>query len=548
MDNIYRNNAQSSRTATQFLDHMVAENVITPEAKLRYIAASRASTLDLDEILLELGLLRESELVACLNRFLATESPPLSLNEQTSELVAALGWEFCSECSILPTGIGEHLSLAVANPFAFSYLDLIAYFFDRPVELRPYARSEIQAALNTMRLSASGTLPEENQGDVGLLENDAERLRDIALDAPIVNLVAQIAQKALDVGASDVHFEPLEDRLNIRFRRDGILTLSDVVPRALHTGVVTRIKILARLDIVERRRPQDGRMRLSIRGREVDFRVSVMPSIHGETVVMRLLVGGNTSEDLTTLGYDEHAAKTLKRLVSNANGIVVMTGPTGSGKTTTLYSLVQQIDRERLKIFTIEDPVEYRLEGITQLQIDAAIGLDFPTALRSVLRQDPDIILVGEIRDRETAQIAIQAALTGHLVLTTLHTNSASGALTRLRDMGIEPFLIGATMRGVVAQRLARRLCAAKCATNDVACPSCSGTGTAGRTVIYETLEVSSGISNLIAQGAGEDEIEKFAAKEGMIPLRSCAARLIAEGIVSQQEVARILSIGGVDD
>jgi general secretion pathway protein E len=530
---------------SEFLNYLVSQNVITSEARLRYTAAARASRLQFDEILLELGLLRDADLVRWLNRYFSREPLPLPVSDETQELVAALGWEFCFEHAIMPIGTGADSTLAVANPFDCASLDLVAYFFDRPLLLEAHTRVEIRAALNTMQTSRPTFPGETTPDDIDLLENDAERLRDIALDAPVVSLVTRVAQKAFELGASDIHLEPLEDRLNIRFRRDGMLSLEETASRALHTGVVTRIKILSRLDIVERRRPQDGRMRLSIRGEEVDFRVSVMPSVHGETIVMRLLVGSNANSDLASLGYDEEAAQTLRRLASAANGIVVMTGPTGSGKTTTLYSLVRQLDRAHVKIFTIEDPVEYRMEGITQLQIDNAIGLDFPTALRSVLRQDPDVILVGEIRDRETAQIAIQAALTGHLVLTTLHTNSAAGALTRMRDMGIEPFLIGATMRGVVAQRLARQSCQACRSTQDPSCSACGGTATFGRTVVYEILQVTQGIGKLINEGADERELASLAIKEGMRPMSDCGARLVENGRVTDKEIARVLSVGG---
>lgn len=371
-------------------------------------------------------------------------------------------------------------------------------------------------------------------------------MRDIALEAPIINLVSAIAQSGFDSGATDIHIEPSQDRIRIRFRRDGLLSNSEFVPRSTLAGIATRIKILAGLNIVERRLPQDGRMRLALRGNEVDFRVSIIPSVHGETIVLRLLHAQVPSLDLATLGFDPPARDTIADIARSPNGVLIVTGPTGSGKTTTLYSLVKDLNKEGVKIFTIEDPVEYQMEGVTQLQVNAAVDLDFARALRSVLRQDPDIILVGEIRDRETAQIAIQAALTGHLVLTTLHTNDAAGAVTRLRDMGIEGYLISATLRGVIAQRLVRVLCS--CAQGrsrghaEAACPGCSGQGYSGRRAIYEVLRMGPTLATALQRGASEADVEQQAIDDGMIPIKTCAARLIRDGVTDQKEIARVLN------
>jgi general secretion pathway protein E len=308
------------------------------------------------------------------------------------------------------------------------------------------------------------------------------------------------------------------------------------------SGIVTRIKILSGLNIVERRLPQDGRMRLAIRGAEVDFRVSIVPSMHGETIVLRLLRNLNVSTDLSALGFDDEARQKIFQLAQSSNGMVVVTGPTGSGKTTTLYSLVSLLNKEGVKIFTIEDPVEYQLEGITQLQVNSAISLDFARSLRSVLRQDPDIILVGEIRDKETAQIAIQAALTGHLVLTTLHTNTAAGAFTRLRDMGIEEYLIASTIRGVIAQRLVRVFCRS-CNEGDAEeCATCRGTRYSGRTVIYEVLEAGARLTTLLEASAAERDIVEQAVADGMTTLAVCASRLVEVGVTSKLEVSRVLN------
>lgn len=283
-------------------------------------------------------------------------------------------------------------------------------------------------------------------------EEDVDRLLDIAKEAPVIRFVSRIIQRAVDGKATDIHIEPFEDIVRIRLRTDGILQTLETVPRSMAAGITSRIKILSRLNIAERRLPQDGRLRASVRGQEIDFRVSVTPSVHGETVVMRILDRSNVRLELGALGFDEQATAAIAAITRKPNGIFLVTGPTGSGKTTTLYSILNDINDPRWKFFTVEDPVEYRMKGITQLQVDPGIGLTFASALRSVLRQDPDGILIGEIRDEETARIAVQAALTGHLVLSTLHTNSAAGAISRLRNMGIESYLLAATLRGSSAR------------------------------------------------------------------------------------------------
>lgn len=525
----------------QFLEHVATKGTIPPEAVRRYQAASNDTLLSFDQIIVELGILREIDLAGELGSFLEI---PISRPADIAidhDLSSQLGLAFCEQWAVLPALVEDDTLLVLAsNPFDKERLDMVAYFFDKPISIRVCARSDIAAYVSSRRAALHPT--DETAPNRGDFDGDFERLKDLALDAPVVTFVSRIAQEAVQADASDIHIEPFDNGVRVRFRRDGMLTLQENAPRSMLTGIVTRIKILSHLNIVERRKPQDGRMRLSVRGQEVDFRVSVMPTIHGESIVMRLLVGRAGSFDLTELGFDITAIGELSRLSESSNGIVAITGPTGSGKTTTLYSLVAQLDRQRMKIFTIEDPVEYRLEGITQLQVDTSIGLDFATALRSVLRQDPDVILVGEIRDRETAQIAVQAALTGHLVLTTLHTNSAAGALTRLRDMGIEPFLIGATIRGAIAQRLVRKICPT-CRGSNPHCETCGGAGTSGRTVIYEILRISSTTSDNITAGQSEAIIQQGAVEEGMVTLKACGERLVADGHISASELARTLGM-----
>src|SRR5439155_16265504 len=300
---------------------------------------------------------------------------------------------------------------------------------------------------------------EAAEGDTEPAEEDVERLKDLASEAPVIRLVNQLIARAVETRASDVHLEPFSDRLRVRYRYDGVLHEVEAPPAGLHAAVVSRIKIMARLDIAERRLPQDGRIRLTVRGHEIDFRVSTVPSLHGESVVLRVLDRSAVDLDYAKLGLPDDIIQGLQDALNLPNGMVLVTGPTGSGKTTTLYTGLLQLNSVARNIITVEDPIEYQLAGINQIQVKPQIGLDFVNLLRSILRQDPNVIMIGEIRDLATAEIAVQAALTGHLVLSTLHTNSAAATVTRLRDMGVEDYLIAATLKGVLAQRLVRRLC-----------------------------------------------------------------------------------------
>lgn len=537
---------QAQPTIDAFCAYLGESRVVPLESVQRLRGALRVTRQPLDVIVTELGLLKDGELVEHLSKFCDLPRGAGFKDEDVTALTKQLGIGYSSDFGVLPIAIeNDRLRLGVCNPFDISALSLVSYFFDRDISPVLMTRADIGAACARIRSEAddsggvSGHVASED-----MLEDDADKLQDIALSAPVVSLVTRITQKAFEENATDIHIEPLSDKVQIRIRKDGMLVPLEWASKAMHAGISSRIKILSRLNIVERRLPQDGRMRLSIRGQEVDFRVSVVPSAHGETIALRLLHNRGMSLELQQLGYEDRARQQLEALSQHANGIVVITGPTGSGKTTTLYSLISMLNRPELKIFTVEDPVEYRIEGITQLQVNPALGLDFARALRSILRQDPDIILVGEIRDRETAQIAIQAALTGHLVLTTLHTNSAAGALTRLSDMGIEPYLIGATVRGIVAQRLVRKLCRECGGREGADCSACGSTGYRGRTVAYEVLEVTSDVASMVGQGEGEMAIEVRAQADGMTPIAECGRKLVSDGLTSEAEIARVIGLG----
>ena len=407
----------------------------------------------------------------------------------------------------------------------------------------------------------------EDMGPVGdrqaEAEDDVGHLRDLAFEAPVVRLVNLLIEGALTADASDIHIEPFEDSLRLRYRVDGLLYDQEAPPRRLQAALTSRIKIMAEMNIAERRLPQDGRMRVSaVGGRRVDIRVSTVPTIHGESIVMRLLDRSSVFLPFDRLGFTSAAARGFEGLVHRPHGIVLVTGPTGSGKTTTLYAALEKIKRPDLKIITVEDPVEYQLKGINQIPVRPKIGLSFASGLRHIVRQDPDVIMVGEIRDLETAEIAIQAALTGHLVFSTLHTNDAPGAVTRLQDMGCEPYLVSSVLSGVLAQRLVRRVCQACRAPDhpdpatllalgvtDAAgvelfhgkgCDDCRGTGYRGRTGIYELFRITEEARSLVVRKAPAGEIRRHAVAQGMVTLREDAWAKACAGLTTVEEILRV--------
>jgi general secretion pathway protein E len=537
-----------SRSINQFLEFLVGKGLISQEAMTRIWAAHAHTKQPLDIIARELGLLAEGRFSSELADFLDAKSFSDFSSVEDEQLLERVGHAFAAEKAIVPLRLDNATTeLVVADPFDFNALNAVAYLFETDLELLISPRNAIEEYLRGKNRETADTATASSDDDQ-IDNGDVDRLLDVARQAPVIKFVSKIIQKAVDAKVTDIHIEPQADLVQIRFRQDGVLAIVETVGKSLQAGIISRIKILAKLNIAERRLAQDGRLRMAVRGQEVDCRVSVMPSIHGETIVMRILDRSNVRLDLRDLGYDLPAVAKLVEMVNRPNGIVLITGPTGSGKTTTLYSLLHEIDRVNLKIFTIEDPVEYRIAGVTQLQIDPSIGLTFASALRSVLRQDPDIILVGEIRDRETAQIAIQAALTGHLVLSTLHTNSAIGAISRLQDMGIEGYLLEATLRGIVSQRLLRRTCFTchgSKVTDTVACPSCRGTGFHGRQVTYEILEITDDIRRAIVSSTLQQDLELIARQVGMLPIRDHADRLVRDGVTTKAEIARVVDLSG---
>ena len=480
-DNPIADNA--SRSLDGFLEWLAVNTQFTSESKSRALTALRSSKQPSDVVMTELGLMPDIELASKMAIYFDQVPFDKTIIMPDIDLCEQIGRAFLKTNGLLPvvSDNGE-LVLAVADPFDTNSVDAVSFKLEKQITVVPYPRASIVQILDELVAdeslnNASTTIEilDDASGD------DMERLQDIASEAPVVRFLSSLVQNAVDRRATDIHLEPLRNELVTRCRVDGILQQMSEIPRELQSGVVTRLKVLARLNVAERRRPQDGRLRVTVRGKNIDLRVSTLPSINGESIVLRILDKSNTPLDLEGLGFGVDARVTLRNMAQSHNGMILATGPTGSGKTTTLYALLQSIIRPEIKVFTIEDPVEYKLDEAVQLQVNGEIDFTFANSLRSVLRQDPDVILVGEIRDRETAEIAIRASLTGHLVFSTLHTNSAVEAITRLRDMGVEPFLIAATVRGIIGQRLLRKTCDS-CNEKRLAlenCQSCGGLGLA---------------------------------------------------------------------
>ncbi|MGN7954826.1 GspE/PulE family protein [Agrobacterium radiobacter] len=531
-------------TSDEFLAHLGTSSRLTPEALQRLSSAWRATGQPIDVVMRELGLMPEAELAQAIADFCMIGCAQ-SVFEADSEMLERMGTDFAARNALLPiTGEKGVLSLIVADPFCRPAIEAIEFLKGGRLPLIVAPRSTIEEFFR-VRKAVRDDGDFSGSHDVAG-EEDVDRLLDIAKEAPVIRFVSRIIQRAVDGKATDIHIEPFVDIVRIRLRTDGILQTLETVPRSMAAGITSRIKILSRLNIAERRLPQDGRLRASVRGQEIDFRVSVTPSVHGETVVMRILDRSNVRLELGALGFDEQATAAIAAITRKPNGIFLVTGPTGSGKTTTLYSILNDINDPRWKFFTVEDPVEYRMKGITQLQVDPGIGLTFASALRSVLRQDPDGILIGEIRDEETARIAVQAALTGHLVLSTLHTNSAAGAISRLRNMGIESYLLAATLRGIIGQRLVRRVCE-ECRHHDseTMCAVCGGSGLAGRQAVYEIMEITDALRDSISRKDDENALEMAAQQVGMRSMREHAHGLVAAGVTTSGEVSRVIDLQG---
>lgn len=459
------------------------------------------------------------------------------------------------------------LLVAVSSPVSSYALHAIAYYYQRPVRPVVGTPAEVQDLIERLYgqgRTAMGALV-ETLDEPGVSAEDIEHLKDLASEAPVIRLVNLVMQRAVEQRASDIHIEPFETQLQVRYRIDGVLYDVEAPPASLTAAIISRIKIMARLDIAERRLPQDGRIVFKIQGRELDLRVSTVPTSFGESVVMRLLDRQTVNFDFQSLGFDGARLEAFTQVLEQPHGILLVTGPTGSGKTTTLYTALSRLNTADRKIITVEDPVEYQLQGINQIQVKPTIGLDFSGALRSILRQDPDVIMIGEMRDLETCRIAIQASLTGHLVLSTLHTNSAAASITRLLDMGVESYLVASTVRAVLAQRLVRRLDPAtripfqapdeliveyglerytqkRPITLYRADQHAAGGGYQGRSAVTELLIMNDELRALLVRKADASSLEQAARRAGLRTLHEDGLRQAAEGITSLEEVLRLTS------
>jgi general secretion pathway protein E len=529
------------------------------------------------EILLDLGYVEEEHVLEALAEQFGLPYESNLTPHVDPALTTKVPISFIREYYMVPyRQNGAAYYVAVNDPVNLLPLDDLRLLLNGPVQPVLVRKADIQRIIDNYfeqqgenaaeMIDSITALTQDEEGPVHTLDNvESDRdLLDLANEAPIIKLINLIISGAIKERASDIHIEPFEREVRVRYRIDGVLYEKFTVPKAQQAAVVSRVKIMANLNIAEHRLPQDGRIKIRLAGKEIDIRVSVIPIAHGERVVMRILEKGNFLFSLEELGMDQRDHALMDKLIRNSHGIILVTGPTGSGKSTTLYAALQRVNSPDLNIITVEDPIEYLIPGISQIQVRPKIGLTFAAGLRSILRQDPDIILVGEIRDLETAEMAVQASLTGHLVFSTLHTNDSAGAITRLINMGIEPFLVTSSTIAIQAQRLVRKVCPAckqpytpdpeslrevgidpddehaKQLWRGTGCPKCSDRGYYGRTGIFELLVMTPRIQDLVLRGADSNVIKREARKQGMRTLREDGAQKMLRGLTTLEEILRV--------
>ena len=559
------------RPAGQLDELLLARGLVTEQqlTEARNHASQRGRSLG--RVLIELGFVTEAGLVSILAEQLGLEFLDLSETQPDPSAIALVPEGTARRHNCIPVRFDDgRLVVAMADPANVVAVDDIRAITKRDVRVVVATKIDVVSAINRYyRLDrAAESLVEEAAATIEAEEKTLEEAVAAAgaEDAPIIKLVNLLITQAVNDRASDIHIEPEERSLRIRYRVDGVLHDMMNPPKSVQNGITSRLKIMADINIAERRVPQDGRIGLVVQGKQIDIRVATLPTVHGEKIVMRLLDKSSVLLELQDLGFLEDNFKKFERSFRKPYGCILVTGPTGSGKSTTLYATLNILNRPEVNIITVEDPVEYRLPGVNQVQTNPKAGLTFASALRSILRSDPDIILIGEIRDRETAQIAVESALTGHLVLSTLHTNDAPSALTRLVEMGIEPFLVASALDCVLAQRLARRLCE-KCKEpyqptreelqvaefplpdgeeppklyRAVGCVACSHTGYRGRMALHEVMPVTEEIERLVAEKASSEEIKRVAIRQGMLTLRQDGMEKVRRGQTSIEEVLRVV-------
>lgn len=553
------------------LGQLLVQRGLLTEAALALALEEQARTgQTLGRLLIDAALVKETDLVSTLATQLGLSFVDLSDYPVDKSAVSLVPDNLSRRYLAIPIGFdGNRLVVAMADPSNVYAIDDIRHLSGREVQPVVATRGSIQAALDKYhRLDTDAENITAEAASAAEAEEDLTNIREVIEDAPIVKLVNVVITQAVADRASDIHIEPTEHDVRIRYRIDGVLHEEMRAPKNIQNGIISRLKIMADINIAERRIPQDGRVTATVSGRTIDLRVATLPTVWGEKIVMRILDKTNALLQLTELGFLAENMRRYERSYCRPYGTILVTGPTGSGKSTTLYATLNIVNDESKNVITVEDPVEYRVPNINQVQVNAKAGLTFAAALRSILRSDPDIVLVGEIRDRETANIAVQAALTGHLVLTTLHTNDAASTPTRLIEMGVEPFLVGSALDCIVAQRLARRLCD-KCKERyqptradmaavgwdieseggevpalyrPIGCSKCSRTGYYGRFAIHEVLNVTEEIERAIVERGHTDDVKKMAVADGMLTLRQSGLRTVRSGTTSIEEVLRVIS------
>ena len=550
---------------------LLVERGKVDRAEVQKLLPSNGGWSSLKKKLIESHAIDERELCQVMSEVLGVPFVPFDQFPKEPLFLSGLSASFMRQGQFLPVEMSEgQLTVITHDPLDFYTFDAVRMATGLKVKPLIGMETEIAEALQQLYGVGETTMEKiiedidnipEYQADA---EEDIDHLRDLASEAPVIRLVNLIITKAIDLKASDIHFEPFETQFRIRYRVDGVLHDAEAPPKRLQSAIISRVKIMAKMNIAERRLPQDGRIMVKVKGKEIDFRVSTVPTIHGESVVLRILDKTSIVLDIEKLGFPHDILADFDQCIQNPHGILLVTGPTGSGKTTTLYCALEKINSPDKKIVTVEDPVEYQLKGVNQIQVKPAIGLTFANSLRSIVRQDPDVILIGEIRDAETAEIAIHSALTGHLVFSTLHTNDAASAITRLIDMGIEDYLLTSTLIGILAQRLVRVTCPScqeEFTCDDAllkqlgvpaeeasrikmvkpkGCAECGFTGYRGRTGIFEFLRVTDEIRALILQRKDSQVLKELARQRGMRTLRQDGWLRVKEGVTTVQELLRV--------
>ncbi len=547
---------QTIRRSPRIGEILIERGKIETEDLERALELQKERGDKLGKILVDMGLVAQRDLLAALADQLDIPIAPVDQPPPEAPEIEGLSHRFLRQCRVYPVALaGSTLTVAMADPLDFDTVAALRAYSGLEIRTAIASEQEILDAIDRHYTESERTAA-FGEGEDEQATADLEHLRDMASEAPVIRIVNAMIAEAIEKRASDIHIEPFEKEFRVRYRVDGVLFNQEPPPRELKAAIISRLKLMAKLNIAERRLPQDGRIKIKILGREVDLRVSTLPTLYGESVVMRLLDrSAGDFYDLQRLGFDASMLARMEHFTSMPHGIFLVTGPTGSGKSTTLYSALKRINLPDRKIITIEDPVEYQMDGINQIHVNPQIGLTFASGLRHIVRQDPDVIMVGEIRDRETADIAIRSALTGHLVFSTLHTNDAPSAITRLTDMGVENYLITSSLVAVLAQRLVRVICAncREAAAPTLApngetiptfrgrgCEACRGTGYSSRVGIFEMMDLNDEIRKLIMRNEDASALTDAARRNGMHSLREDGWKKIRDGVTTVAEVMRV--------